>query len=173
MEAVLVGLVGLGVLVVLAVRGERLRERVRRLERDGAELSRTLAAVQGWAAKEIGAVRGEFTVARVNASAADVLARSADRTKRRVASAAPSSPVLKLDEEGEATNVIDLPVYARQETMRPPAAPLAHPDLIGCEDIADEAARQRLGPEDKTPPRRGRASMVVPLSVGPKEGGAA
>lgn len=59
----------------------------------------------------------------------------------------------------------------RAETMRPPA-PLAHPDLIGCEDIADEAARPRLGPEDKTPPRRGRAAVLLPVYE-PEEGGAA
>jgi hypothetical protein len=55
----------------------------------------------------------------------------------------------------------------------PPRAPLAHADLIGSEDIADEAARPRLGPEDKTPPRRGRAAVLVPAFRGPEEGGAA
>jgi hypothetical protein len=93
--------------------------------------------------------------------------------------------------EDEATHVAprsarlfeEPPMYAarpappprRTESMRPPAplAPLAHPDLIGCEDIADEAARPRLGPEEKTPPRRGRAAVLVPAYRGPEEGGAA
>jgi hypothetical protein len=52
-------------------------------------------------------------------------------------------------------------------------APLAHPDLIGSEDIADEAAPMRLGPEDKTPPRHGRAAVLVRAFQGPEEGGAA
>ena len=52
-------------------------------------------------------------------------------------------------------------------------APLAHPDLIGSEDIADEAARLRLGPEDKTPPRHGRAAVLVRAFQGPEEGGSA
>jgi hypothetical protein len=46
--------------------------------------------------------------------------------------------------------------------MRPPA-PLDDPDLIGSEDIADEVARSNLGPDDKTPPRRGRTAMLVPV----------
>jgi hypothetical protein len=52
-------------------------------------------------------------------------------------------------------------------------APLAHPDLIGSEDIADEAAPLRLGPEDKTPPRHGRAAVLMRAFQGPEEGGAA
>ena len=54
-----------------------------------------------------------------------------------------------------------------------PRAPLAHPDLIGSEDIADEVAPLRLGPEDKTPPRHGRAAVLVRAFQGPEEGGAA
>ena len=50
-------------------------------------------------------------------------------------------------------------------------APLAHPDLIGSEDIPDEALR--LGPEDKTPPRHGRAAVLARAFQGPEEGGAA
>lgn len=87
-------LVLLAMVVVLAVRGERLAARVSRVERERAELSRALATVQGWAAKEIGALQGELTVVRVNASAADVIGR------------------------------INPPMYARQGTMRPPAAPV-------------------------------------------------
>ena len=191
----LVGLVVLGVLVALAVRGQRLRARVRRLEREGAELSRNIAAVQGWAAKEIGTLRGEFTVARVNASAAEVMAR---RTQKRavaaepplapdddpeeqrdtVATPPPSGPVMKpVGEDGEATNVLDPepPIYARHSTICPsaPLEPLAHPDLIGSEDIADEVASIRLGPDEVTPPRRGRAAVLVPVFGSSEEGGAA
>ena len=58
-------------------------------------------------------------------------------------------------------------------TGSPTRAPLAHPDLIGSEDIADEALPLRLGPDDKTPPRRGRAAVLVRAYRGPEEGGAA
>jgi hypothetical protein len=57
--------------------------------------------------------------------------------------------------------------------MKAQSAPLAHPDLIGSEDIADEAAPLHLGPDDKTPPRRGRAAVLVRAFQGPNEGGAA
>ena len=67
-----------------------------------------------------------------------------------------------LDDDGDATTVFDAepPRYAaRSVALRPPPllAPLAHPDLIGSEDIADEAARPSLGPEEPTPPRGMRA----------------
>jgi hypothetical protein len=194
MEAVF-AVVVLGLLGVLAVRGERLRARVRRLESNGAAESRNVAAVQGWAAQEFRAIRGEFTVARVNASAAEVMAR---RTQKRavaagpalaldddpeeqrdtVAMSPPSGPVLTpVDEDGDATNVLDPepPMYARHATMCPSALlePLAHPDLIGSEDIADEVASMRLGPDEVTPPRRGRAAVLVPAFSRPEEGGAA
>ena len=56
--------------------------------------------------------------------------------------------------QSDTTTVLDPvpPMYARHGTMRP-AAPLAHPDLIGSEDIADEVARLSLGPDELTPPR--------------------
>jgi hypothetical protein len=44
-------------------------------------------------------------------------------------------------------------------------------DLIGCEDIADEAARPRLGPEEQTPPRRGRGVMRLEVYKASEEGG--
>jgi hypothetical protein len=50
-----------------------------------------------------------------------------------------------------------------------PLAPLAHPDLIGSEDHADEAARSRLGPEDETPRRIGRAALCLPAFQKPGE----
>ena len=120
-----VGLIVLGVVVVLAVRGERLRARVRRLESNGAAESRNVATVQGWAAQEFRAVRGEFNVARVNHSAAEVMARrkakragaagpplapddDPEEQRDTVAMPPPSGPVLKLvDEDGDATNVLD------------------------------------------------------------------
>ena len=59
--------------------------------------------------------------------------------------------------QSDATTVLaPPPMYARHRTMRP-AAPLAHPDLIGSEDIADEVARLSLGPDELTPPRLRRA----------------
>jgi hypothetical protein len=60
------------------------------------------------------------------------------------------------------------------------AAPRFPPTLVSMraqdaapEAIADETARLRLGPEDKTPPRRGRAAVLVPAYHGPEKGGAA
>jgi hypothetical protein len=58
-------------------------------------------------------------------------------------------------------------------SMKAQRAPLAHPNLIGSEDIADEAAPLHLGPDDKTPPRHGRAAVLVRAFQGPNEGGAA
>lgn len=152
--------------------------------------SRLAAAAQAQSVTELRALRDEFTTARVEQSATTIGARRAE--KRAEAAAASSESIEELrdtvampppkpsNNDGEATTVFDLdsPVYAlRLAPMRPPAllAPLAHPDLIGSEDHADEAARSRLGPEDQTPPRRGRASVFVPVfqHPGKGEGGAA
>jgi hypothetical protein len=152
--------------------------------------SRLAAAAQAQSVTELRALRDELTTARVEKSATAIGARRAE--KRAEAAASPSEateepeeprdtvamPAPKPSNDGDATTVFDLdpPVYApRLAPMRPPAllAPLAHPDLIGSEDHADEAARSRLGPEELTPPRRGRASVLVPAFQGPGEGGAA
>ena len=153
--------------------------------------ARLAAAAQARGVTELRALRDEFTTARVEQSATAIGARRAE--KRAEAAAPPSESTEAPDEprdtvampapkpssdDGEATTVFDLdpPVYApRLAPMRPPAllAPLAHPDLIGSEDHADEAARSRLGPEELTPPRRGRASVLMPAFQGPEEGGAA
>jgi hypothetical protein len=178
----------------------RLRARGQRLDRDVVELSRTLAAVQGWAAQELRAVRGELNVARVNDSAAEVMARRAEAREARAASTASTAQLPELDDDPDeqrdtvampapgtptappgdedATSVFDRPppLYAaRHLTMRPPAPrePLAHPDLIGCEDIEDEADHPYLAPDETTPPRRGRAALLVPAFRGPEPGGAA
>jgi hypothetical protein len=71
--------------------------------------------------------------------------------------------------QGAASASLDLPLLQGS----PRRAPLAHPDLIGSEDIADEAASLRLGPEDKTPPRRGRAAVLLRVFKGPEERGTA
>jgi hypothetical protein len=202
---VVVGLVVLGVLLVFAVLVARLRARVRRVERDGGETSRSVATVQGWAAKELKALRGQVTAIHANQTAEQL--GDARASKRAPSSAAPpmleedrptlemvAAPVEAEPLEDEKTHVAartvsifdadDPPMYAprpeppaprrprRTETIRPPA-PLAHPDLIGSEDIADEATRARLGPDELTPPRRGRAAVLVPSYREPEEGGAA
>jgi len=169
----------------------QLRARGRRIDRDVMELSRTVGAVQGWAAQELRALRSEFTVARVNDSAVEVMARRAEaraasaapaaeleddleEQRDTVAMPAPGAPTATPGDE-DATSVFDRdpPMYAaRFLTMRPPA-PLAHPDLIGCEDIADEVDRSYLGPDETTPPRRGRSALLVPAFRGPEPGGAA
>ncbi len=158
--------------------------------------ARLAAAAQAQGVTELRALRDEFTTARVEQSAAAVGARRADKRaeaavlpseppdaadeqRDTVAMPAPVSPAPKpSNDDGEATSILhpDPPIYApRSEPMRRPAlpAPLAHPDLIGSEDIAEEAARSRLGPEELTPPRRGRASVLVPVFMAaPKERGA-
>ena len=174
--AVLVAIVGL--VVYLA----RLRERVRRLERKAtpAEVMSRLAAA------ELGQTRLAFemqTQARLAgvAQAQRVTELRALRDELATARVEPRDPVamqaLKPSNDGEAAAVLDPepPRYAaRSVPMRPPAllAPLAHPDLIGSEDVADEAARSRLGPDEQTPPRRGRASLLVPVFLTPKDHGA-
>ncbi len=178
----------------------RLRARGQRRDRDIVELSRTVATVQGWAAQEFRALRSEFTVARVNDSAVEVMARRLEAREARAPSAAsvaqfpeleddpdeqrdtvampaPETLTAPLDDE-DATSLFDRepPIYAaRFLTLRSPAPrpPLAHPDLIGCEDIADEADRAFLTPDETTPPRRGRAALLVPTFRGPEHGGAA
>lgn len=190
-EAVfVVGLVELGALLVLAVWVARLRAQGSRLALDVTELSRTVATVQGWAAKELRTLRGEFAVARVNDSAAVEMAR---RAEARGASAA---PVPKLEDElgaedeprdtvatpepaekpgnddGEETVCLDPlpPMYAPRSTLMRPPAPLAHDDLIGSEDAAEEAAHAHLDPEEETPPRRGRSALLVPVFRGQNQG---
>jgi hypothetical protein len=174
--AVLVAILGL--VVYLA----RLRERVRRLERKAtpaevmsrlaaAELGQTrlafemqtqarLAGVaQAQRVTELRALRDEFTTAHVEPR--DTVAMPAPK---------PSN-----DGEAKAGFDPDPPMYApRVVPMRPPAllAPLAHPDLIVREDHADEAARSRLGPDEQTPPRRGRAALLVPVFQASKDHGA-
>ena len=78
------------------------------------------------------------------------------------------------DEDGEATTVldVDLPLYALRSALIRPPAPLAHSGLIGGEDIADETAHPYFGPDEKTPPRRGRAAMRVAAHPVSEEGGA-
>lgn len=76
------------------------------------------------------------------------------------------------DEDSEATTVLDLPLYALRSALIRPPAPLAHPDLMGGEDIADETAHPYLGPDETTPPRRGRAAMRVAAYPVSEEGGA-
>jgi hypothetical protein len=175
----------------LTTRVARIRSRVGRLEREHGELSRTVAAVQGWAEQQLRAVRSEFTVARVNASAERVLER---RAEKRVASAAPLSaaeseedpeenrdtiatPPTALsmpkpdDEEGEATTFFtpDPPLYALRSALMRPPAPLAHP---GSEDAAEDAAHPHLGPDEATPPRQGRTAILVAAYPVSEEGGA-
>lgn len=127
----------------------RLRSRVGRVERQQGELSRAVATVRGWAEQQFRAVRGELNVARVN--------DSADRVRDLRARERPISAA---------------PIYALRPTVMRPPAPLAYPDLIGAEDIAEEAAHPRLGPDEKTPPRRGREALRVATSPESEKGGA-
>jgi hypothetical protein len=157
--------------------------------------ARLAAAAQAQGVTELRALRDEFTTARVEQSATVIGARRAEKRaaaaarvseitdepqeeRDTVAMPAPSPSGLRPkpgDDQGEATTVLgaEPPIYARVAPQRPQLAALAHADLIGSEDIADEAGPRRLGPEDKTPPRRGRASMLLPVFHETEEGGAA
>jgi hypothetical protein len=76
----------------------------------------------------------------------------------------PASPARRSShDDGNPPTVLALnpPMYARVRLTSSPA-PLADPDLIGAEDIAEEAARSPLGPDEQTPPRRGRSAMLMP-----------
>jgi hypothetical protein len=167
---VAISLASFALFIVYHFKVARLSARERRLGSRVDELSRSIAEVHLWTAQQLRGLRGEAAVVRVNESAAEALARQA-RTP------APVTPLLELaDDDGEPTNVLDPdpdpPMYARLSSMLPPP-PLAHPDFIGCEDIADEAARPRLGPDEKTPPRRGRAPMLLAAYSTTDEEGAA
>lgn len=184
---VVVGLIASGVLAALFVRVARLRAHVRRVEREGGELSRTIATLQSRTDTELSTLRGQLAAIHVNQTAEQIGARLAHKRTQPAA----SPPMLEEDRptlemvpsypddapsEDDATHVAPRPtrlfkkppIYAAR-----PLEPLAHPDLIGHEDIADEAARSRLGPEEKTPPRRGRAAVLVPAYREPSGGGAA
>lgn len=190
-----VALGALVLLVVVCLLLVLLRPRVRRLERENGELCRAIANVQGWAERELRTIRGQLTAMHVNQTAEQIGERLAH--KRTLAAAAPTydrlhQPVLEIvspcaadpmsdDETTHATSpsaghVDEPPMYAlhsepppqRMEAMRQ-RAPLAHPDLIGCEDIADEAARPSLGPDELTPPRR-RVAVLVPAFRAAEEG---
>ena len=189
MQAIALVVVVLVLLLAQAIlmrRVARIRSRVGRFERDHGELSRTVATVQGWAEQQFRAVRGEFTVARVNDSADRV--RDLRAQKRPVAAATPTQPEEDPeatrdtiatpdlgDDDNAVTRVFDSepPIFALRPTVMRPPAPLAYPDLIGAEDIAEEAAHPHLGPDEKTPPRRGRAAILVAAYPESEKGGAA
>ena len=183
---ILLFLLALAAQAMLSTRIANIFFRVDRLERKHGELSHSLVAVHGWAEREFGAVRSEFVGAQV--SAADLTP-----TPTLTPSPTPSpSPTLKEDpedqrdtlttpapkpgdEDGDETTFFAAspPVYARRSGLIRPPAPLAHADLIGSEDIADEAAYPRLGPDEKTPPRHGRVAKLATATQAqdPKEGG--
>jgi hypothetical protein len=156
-------------LVLLAVWGHRLRARVLRRERAAAELARTVATVQGWATRELSALRDEFTVARVDASAEAALARPPesgledDPEDRRDTVAMPAPAAKPSNDDGDETTVLERepPMYAARSPLMRPPAPLADPDLTGSEDAAEEAALSPLDPDETTPPRRGRSAVLV------------
>jgi hypothetical protein len=195
-QASIVVVVLLLLLTAQAAWNAHVRFWVRRLEREKVELSRTIAAVQGWAEQQFRAVRGELSISCGNGSTAQVVARRTqtplasaesppdadedpEQQRDTVAMQAPAATgPTPSDEDGDATTFFgpDPPMYAgRVEPLRPPAPfePLAHADLIGSEDIFDEVAPLHLGPDEKTPPRRGRAAMAIPVFRGPEEGDAA
>ena len=166
-----------------------LRFQVEHLERRHSELSTSVIKVHRWAEEQLHAVRGELTATRV----------VEQRVQKRLAAPAPEpEPELALalaeepepaperdtiampapkpsDEEGEATTFFkqDPPVYAPRSALMRPPAPLSPPDGMGGEDLADEPGYAHLGPEEKTPPRHGRAAMLLAEYSASEEGDAA
>jgi hypothetical protein len=75
-------------------------------------------------------------------------------------------------DDDETTTVLNPPRYAGRATGNPTVEPLAHADLIGSEDISDEAARPSSGPDEETPPRPRRGRVLVEIYNGSREGNA-
>jgi hypothetical protein len=110
-------------------------------------------------AEEIKGLRSDLQEERLARAATAAVEKFSAQQAKRGAPVSPAAPIDRADED-EITHavVVPLPQYA----PRPPA-PLAHPDLIGSEDAADEAASRKLGPEEETPPRGSRASRSIPV----------
>ena len=88
-----VGLVVLGVLVALAVLVARLGARVRRVKKqDGGAVSRSVATVQGWAARELKALRGQVTAIHANPAPSIVPRATSSAAVRPRASTRPTTP---------------------------------------------------------------------------------
>jgi hypothetical protein len=157
-----VGLVVLGALFAFAVQVERLRARVLRHERGRAELARTVATVQGWAAQELRALRDEFTVERVAAEAG----LEDDPEDRRDTVAMPAPTAKPGNDDGDETTFLERapPMYATRSPLIRPPAPLDQADLSGSDDVPSH-----LDPEEKTPPRRGRSALLLPAFQAPVE----
>ncbi len=157
MEAVfvVVGLVVVVALVALAVRDAQLRARVHRLER-------TVGALQDWAEQQIRALRSDLT--------------ALEERRDTLTTPAPAVPAPKpSDEDGDPTLFLDgtpLKFALRLTTLHPPA-PLADPDVISSDDMPKDAAHLPLGPDDKTPPRLGRAAALFSAFRRSEEGGSA
>ncbi len=145
----------LAALVLLAVWVERLRSRGRRTARDVTDLSRAVATVQSWAAQEMRALRNEFTVARVDTSAASVLERL---EKARAASSAPPPEPdhdkerrdrAALSERAALALASEEDVTKRERNTALPATPgdvAAYSKLVTASVAVDEEA----GSEEKT-----------------------
>jgi hypothetical protein len=101
------------------------------------------------------------------------LERATSAVSRRELNAKRPAPLPKLgDDNGEDTSALSPPKYAARARVEPSTEPLAHPDLIGSEDIADEATRPSLGPDEETPPRPRRRPMLLEAYRGSDEGSA-
>lgn len=150
---IVVGWIVVVALVALAVRDVALRARVHRLER-------TVAAVQGWAEQQLRDVRSDLT--------------ALEEPRDTLTTPAPATSAPKpSDEDGDPTLFFAaaLPMFAPRLTTLHPPAPLADPDVSSSEPVADEAACLPVGPDDKTPPRRGRVAVLAPACRGSEGGG--
>jgi hypothetical protein len=170
--AAVFALLVLASVVALVVRTARLRARVRRLEREGAQLSRTVANVQGWAQQQLGAVRCELSVARMNEAAVILV----DDARKLAAPAAP--PV---DEDPEATRdtlAIPAPTPRARSGQVLEMVPSYPDDTVGEEEPTEVDTRSAGGLKEATrydprpaelSHRQGRAAILVPTFRAPDE----
>lgn len=147
-------LIVLASLVALVVRTARLRARVRRLEREGAQLSRTVANVQGWAQQQLGAVRCELSIARINDAAVMIV-----EDTRKLAIPAPTPRA----RSGQVLEMV--PSYA-DDTAGEDEPTEVDPRAAGG---IKEATRYDPRPAE-LPHRQGRAAILVPTFRSPDEG---
>jgi hypothetical protein len=118
--------------------------------------------VQGWAAKELRALRDEFTPERVAAEAG-----LEDETEDRRDTVAMPAPAAKPgNDDGDETTFLERvpPMYAKRSPLIRPPAPLDHADLNGSDDVPSP-----LDPDEKTPPRHGRSALLLPAFQAPAE----
>ncbi len=147
---VVFGFVSMGALLALAVLLARLRARVRRVERNGRDLSRTVATVEGWADKELNGLRGQVTAIHVNQTAGAIGERLAH--KRAQPSAEPPRP-----EEEDRPTLEMVPSYGDDAPSEDEAT-----------HVAPRSARLFDDPPTYAPRPAVRSAETCPLHTHPR-----